>query len=176
MQSPYSGVGANRLTNSNPGIQLIPTTGTVLVLNFAEVILLIEDFDAPDSLGSFKLQLRVSAQNNSNINWAANTADMIIMPMNCGVFVNEKQTSSTFTALLSKQDVLDVQGQQAYGQGEFTRMVGGGFLDNLKSSVGWIPSKLPMVRNVLNHIPHAHAQTGAQVLDALGYAEPHGTG
>ena len=73
--------------------------------------------------------------------------------MNCGVFVNEKGASSTFTALLSKHDVLDVQGQHAYGQGEFTRMVGGGFLDNLTISVGWITSKLPMVRNVLNHIP-----------------------
>ena len=52
--------------------------------------------------------------------------------MNCGVFVSEKGTTSTFTALLSKRDVLDVQGQQAYGQGEFTRMVGDGFLDNLE--------------------------------------------
>jgi hypothetical protein len=153
MRNPYSGVGASILINPNPGIQLIPTTGTILVLNFAEVIQLTEDFYAPGSLGSFNLQLRVSAQNNSNYDWAANTAELIIMPMNCGVFVNEKGTSSTFTALLSKQDVLDVQGQQAYGQGEFTRMVGGGFLDNLKSSVGWITSKLPMVKNVLNHIP-----------------------
>ena len=96
------------------------------------------------------------------------------MPMNCGVFVNEKGTSSTFTALLSKQDVLDAGSQQAYSQGEYTRMVGGGFLDNLKSSVGWITSKLPMVKNVLSHIPHAYAQTGARVLDALGYAKPQG--
>ena len=105
-------------------------------MNSAEVIQLTEDFDAPGSLGSFNLQLRVSAQNNSNYAWAANTAELIVMPMNCGVFINEKGSSSTFTALFSKQDVLDVQGQQAYGQGEFTRMVGGGFLDNLKSSVG----------------------------------------
>ena len=52
--------------------------------------------------------------------------------MNFGVFVNEKGTSSTFTTLLSKQDVLDTQGQQAYALGEFPRMVGGGFLDNLE--------------------------------------------
>ena len=88
--------------------------------------------------------------------------------------MNETGTSSTFTALLSKQDVLDVQRPQAYGQGEFATMVGGGFLDNLTSSVGWITSKLPMVENVLNHIPHAYAQTGANVLDALGYAKLRG--
>ena len=132
MRSLYSGVGANLLNTSNPRVQLIPTTGTILVLNFAEVIQLTEDFYAPGSLGSFNLQLRVSAQNNSNVDWAATTTELIIMPMNCGVFVNEKGTSSTFTALLSKQDVLEVQGQQAYVQGEFTRMVGGGFLDNIK--------------------------------------------
>ena len=96
------------------------------------------------------------------------------MPMKCGVFENEKGTSSIFTALLSKQDVLDVQGQQAYGQGQFTRMVGGGLLDNLLISVGWISSRLLIVKNVLNHIPHAYAQIGAKVLDALGYAKPHG--
>ena len=135
------------------------------------MIQLTEDFYAPGSLGSRNLQLKVSAQNNSNDHWAQNTVELIIMPMNSGVFVNEKGTSNTFTALLSKQDVLDVQGQQAYAHGEFHRLVGGGFLDNLKSSVGWISLKLPMVKHVLNHIPHAYAQTGARVLDALGYAK-----
>jgi hypothetical protein len=70
-------------------------------VNFAVVTQLTEDFYAPGFLGSFNLQLRVSAQNNSNTDWAANTAELIIMPMNCGVLVNEKGTSSTFTALLS---------------------------------------------------------------------------
>ena len=96
------------------------------------------------------------------------------MPMNCGVFVNEKGTSSTFTALLTKQDVLDANNQEAYSHGEIHRMVGGSFLDNLRGSLGWIHSKLPMVKHVLNHIPHAYAQTGAKVLDALGYAKPQG--
>ena len=54
-------------------------------------------------------------------------------------------------------------------------MVGGSFLDNIRSSLGWISSKLPSVKHVLNHIPHAYAQTGAKVLDALGYAKPQNT-
>ena len=52
-RSPYSGVGANNTIRPNQGIQLIPTTGTILVLNFAEVIQLTKDFYAPGSLGSF---------------------------------------------------------------------------------------------------------------------------
>ena len=115
----FSGVGANKKNSLNPGIQLVPTTGTILVLNFAEVIQLTEDFYAPRSLGPFNLQLRVSAQKHCDYEWAAHTAELIIMPMNCGVCVNEKGTGSTFTALLSKQDVLGTQGQQAYAQGEF---------------------------------------------------------
>ena len=53
-RNPYSGVGANVL---GPGSQLIRTTGTILVLNFADVIQLTEDFYAPGSLSSFNLQL-----------------------------------------------------------------------------------------------------------------------
>ena len=95
------------------------------------------------------------------------------MPMNCGVFVNEKGTSSTFLSLLTKQDVLDLN-QEAYNSSELHRMVGGSFLDNIRSSLGWVHSKLPAVKHILNNIPHAYAQTGARVLDALGYAKPGG--
>ena len=42
--APYMGVGANNEegANANPGGQYVPTTGTILVLNFAEVIQLTE--------------------------------------------------------------------------------------------------------------------------------------
>ena len=93
------------------------------------------------------------------------------MPMNCGVFVNQKGTSSTFLSLLTKQNVMDTVYQEAYSHSEVRRMVGGSFLDNVRSSLGWITSKLPAVKHVLNHIPHAYAQTGAKVLDAVGYAK-----
>ena len=144
------------------------------MLNFAEVIQLTEEYYAPGSLGSFNLQLSVEAQNNTQADWAAGSYELVIMPMNCGVFVNEKGTSSTFLSLLTKQDVLDTLNQEAYSHSEVHRMVGGSFLDNIRSSLGWISSKLPAVKHVLNHIPHAYAQTGAKVLDALGYAKPGG--
>ena len=43
--------------------------------------------------------------------------------MNCGVFVNEKGTSSTFLRLLTKQDVLDTLNQEPYSHSEVHRMV-----------------------------------------------------
>ena len=113
-------------------------------------------------------------QHNTYVTWAENSAELVIMPMNCGVFVNEKGTSSTFLSLPTKQDVLDNLNQEAYSHSEIHRMVGGSFLDNVRSSLGWVHSKLPVVKHILNHIPHAYAQTGAKVLDALGYAKPAG--
>ncbi len=93
------------------------------------------------------------------------------MVMNSGVFVNERGTSSTFLGLLAKQDVLDALKQQPYNNNEVRIMVGGGFLENIRSGLGWITSKLPMVRGVLEHVPHQYTQTGANVLKTLGYGK-----
>ena len=91
--------------------------------------------------------------------------ELVMMVMNSGVIVNKRGTSSTFLGLLAKQDVLDALKHN----NEVRRMVGGGFLDNIRSGLGWITSKLPMVRGVLEHVPHQYTQTGANVLKALGY-------
>ncbi|MFM7978700.1 MAG: major capsid protein V20 domain-containing protein, partial [Candidatus Fonsibacter sp.] len=142
---------------ANTGVQYVPTTGTILVLNFAEVIQLTEELYAPGSLGSFNLQLQVTVENNQNLNWAGNEYELVIMVMNSGVFVNERGTSSTFIGLLTKQDLLDALQQQPYSNNRVRRMVGGGLLDNIRSGLGWITSKLPMVRGVLEHVPHQYA-------------------
>ena len=91
--------------------------------------------------------------------------------MKSGVFVNERGSSSTFLGLLTKQDVLDALQQQPYNNNEVRRMVGGGFLDNIRSALGWIQSKLPMVGGVLEHVPRQYTQTGANVLRTLGYGK-----
>ena len=124
LRNAYAGLGANNaLGIVNPGFQLVPTTGTILVLNFAEVIQLTEQYYAPGSLGSFNLQLSVVVQNNTNTDWAAaNSYELVVMPLNCGVFVNEMGTSSTFLSLLTKQDVLDSLNQEAYNHSKVHRL------------------------------------------------------
>ncbi|MFM7989452.1 MAG: hypothetical protein ACKPKO_60070, partial [Candidatus Fonsibacter sp.] len=87
------------------------------------------------------------------------------------VFVNERGASSTFIGLLTQQDVLNALQQQPYSNNEVRRMVGGGFLDNIRSGLGWITSKLPAISGVLEHVPHQYAQTGANVRKALGYGK-----
>ena len=171
--TPYRGLGANEEEpdDANPSVQYVPATGTILVLNFAEVIQLTEELYAPGSLGSFDLQLQVTVQNNQNYTWYGSEYELVIMVMNSGVFVNERGTSSTFLGLLTKQDVLDALQQQPYSNNEVRRMVGGGFLDYVRSKMGLIQRKLPAVRGVLEHVPHQYAQTGANVLKALGYGK-----
>ncbi|MFM7980047.1 MAG: major capsid protein V20 domain-containing protein, partial [Candidatus Fonsibacter sp.] len=64
---PYVGLGPNlngpSVEESNPSVQYVPTTGSIVIVNFAEVIQHTEEFYAPDSLGSFNLQLQVTVQN-----------------------------------------------------------------------------------------------------------------
>ncbi|MFM7984679.1 MAG: major capsid protein V20 domain-containing protein, partial [Candidatus Fonsibacter sp.] len=171
-RSPYSGVGANLAgAEPNPGVQYVPTTGIILVLNFAEVIQLTEEYYAPGSLGTFNLQLSVQAQNNQNEDWPTNGYELVIMRLNSGVCVNERGTSSTFLSLLTKHNALDALQQQPYSKVEVQRVVGGGFLDSIRSATGWIHNKLPAVRGGLEHVPHQYAQTGAKVLKALGYGK-----
>ena len=153
------------------GIKLIPTTGSILVLDFATVLQLSEEYYAPGSLGSFNLQLNIGVSNNTGVTWPGSQYEMIIMPMNTVVFVNEKGTSSTFIALLTKEDVLQASAQEPYTKFEVKRMVGGGFLDALKSSMGWLSSKLPFIKQGLGAIEHPLAQTGHNVLHALGYGK-----
>ena len=144
-----------------------------MILNFADVIQLSEEYYAPGSLGSFNLQVKRDVQNNTHENCPEGSYEMVVIPMNSGVFVNERGTSSTFLSLLTKQDVLDALQQQPYSNFEIRRMVGGGFLDGLKSAPGWVKGKLPGLRNDLEMIPNEYAQTGAKVIRARGYGQGH---
>ena len=135
------------------------------------MIQLTEEYFAPGSLGTFNLQFSLQVQNNHYESWPQNNYELIVMPMLSGVFVNERGTSSTLISLLTKEDVIQASQQEPYTRYEIKRMIGGSFMEPIKSGLGWLNSKMPMVKNVLNNIPHAYAQTGAKVLGALGYGK-----
>ena len=42
-------------------------------------------------------------------------------------------------------------------------------MNNLKSSMAWLSSKLPFVKNVLGKINHPYAKVGHDVLQSMGY-------
>jgi hypothetical protein len=181
----FSGVGAYgpflakaNYTDTNkvtPGIQYIPTVGSIVALNFGEHIALIEDYYAPGSIGSFSLQVTLKVQNNLAELWPSGTWETIIIPFNSGIMAIERGTSSIFSALLTKADVLDTtENQMHYSHGTVKRMVGGSMLSNLKSALGWISSKLPMVKQMLSHVNHPGAKIAHDVLGAVGYGRSGG--
>lgn len=153
-------------------IQYVPTTDTSLVLNFAEVIQLTEEYYAPASLGNFQTTLCRSLPKKHNVYWHGNKYELVILVTNPGAFVNERGTSSTFLGLLTKQEVLDALQQQPDNNNKVHGMVVG-FLDNIHSGIGWIKSKLPMVKDGFAHAPHQYPQTGANVMRAWQGAPTH---
>jgi hypothetical protein len=101
--------------------------------------------------------------------------EIVMITMNSGVFVCERGTSSTYTGILTKSDVLEASSQESYTKSDVSRMVGGGFLDTLKSVAGKVLPKLaPVAKAILGQVDNPLARTGADVLGALGYAKPKG--
>jgi hypothetical protein len=185
---PYSGIGARRLGAGNdPGFKYIPTTGSMLVLNFGEVIQLTDEYYAPGSLGTFNLQLQLDVENNHKVNWLANEIELVIIPLNSGIFINERGTSSTFISLLTKQDVLSSLEQQPYTSFEIKRMVGGSsFSDNLRNGLRWLWQKTKEVapgvmsqlgttaKGALMSSGNPYGVAAGTALNALGYGRSGG--
>ena len=125
-------------------------------------------------MGSFNLQAAVTAINHQAEQRAAGNVELSSVPMNSSIFVYELGASSVSTALRAKQGVLETSVQGHYNHGTVKRMIGGGFLNSLKSAIGWASSKLPHARNALGKIDHPYAKIGHDVLKTMGYGKPGG--
>lgn len=148
----------------------IPTAGSLLILEFGKDIQLTEDYYASGSLGNFNLQLTLQVANQLPY---AVTPEIVLITMNSGIFVNERGTSSTYTGILTKQDVLEASAQPPMFQSSVRRMVGGGFLDTLKSvAMSALPhlGKYALSKGVekLGQMSHPVAQAAHHVAKALG--------
>jgi len=67
----------------------IPTSGSLLILEFGKDIQLTEDYYASGSLGNFNLQIQIQAYNNFPY---AVTPEIVLITVNSGLFVNERGT------------------------------------------------------------------------------------
>jgi hypothetical protein len=128
-----------------------PTVGSYLMLDFATIIQLTEDFYAPGSLGNFQLQFQVQVQNQDQADpdsivgqsalydIPANSLELVLVVMNSGIMVTERGQTSTYTGILTKQDVLDASQQTPFSITNVQRIVGSGSLDRgraLPASIG----------------------------------------
>jgi hypothetical protein len=138
--------GDTSYANASRAVKVFPTVGSYLVLEFGKDIQLTEDFYAAGSLGNFNLQLNITCQNNRPYDLKIadsydNNVEAVLITMNSGVFVCERGTSSTYTGILTKQDVLEASQQDHYTHDDVERMVGGGFFDKIKSGFSKLAKK-----------------------------------
>jgi hypothetical protein len=110
---------------------IIPTCGSVLALEFGRHIEL-DDVYAPGSIGAFQLQFRVELENNTGLAINQNEYELVLITMNSGVFAIERGTSQTYTAILSRADVLAVSSRPQYAKSGLARIVGGAVEDKMK--------------------------------------------
>lgn len=141
----YTGVGSNLKGGNNPGVRLLPTTGTILVLSFRGCNPIKRGVLCTWQFRIFQFTAISGCGNNTREDWTAGNYESVIMPMESSLFVSEKGTSATFVSLLSKSGVLDSLSQQPYSHHEIHRLIGSGFLDTLKSGMSWLKSKIPAV-------------------------------
>jgi hypothetical protein len=143
------------LSTAPTGFKTVPTVGGVLILEFGKDIQLVEDFFAPGSLGNFNIQMSVWVDNYQAQDFAGTgDLELVLVTMNSGVFCCERGTSSTYTGILTRADVLEASDQQAYTHSDVERLVGGGFMDKIKSGV----QKLAPIAKVLAPIVAPHIE------------------
>lgn len=166
-------IGAANVPDNVSGCgKRIALSGSLLILEFGKDIQLTESYYASGSLGNFNLQINIQAYNQQQY---AITPEIVVICMNSGLFVNERGTSSTYTGILTKQDVLEASSQEPMFQSSVKRMVGGGFLDSLKSLAGHImPHVMKHGKEYLSKHEHPAARGVASALGALGYGSSGG--
>lgn len=120
---------ANKIGNGQ--INQFATVGAPLILEFGKDIPLVEPYYSIGSLINANLQVKVKAENYDEN--ATVATELVIVLMNVGVFTSERGNSATFLSPVSKQDVLDVANDTPVPASDVKRMVGYGFLDNLKT-------------------------------------------
>jgi hypothetical protein len=167
----FSGV-ANVVDNVSGFGTRIPTSGSLIILEFGKDIQLTEDYYASGSLGNFNLQINVNAFNQFPY---AITPEIVLICINSGLFVNERGTSSTYTGILTKADVLEASAQQPVFQSSVKRMVGGGFLDSLRTVAGKVlPHVMKYGKEELGKSDHPLAKAAHSAMGAMGYGSSGG--
>lgn len=151
---------------------VVLTSGSLLMLDMGQAVQLNENWFASGSLGNFNLQFNVTVANYSNVDYSStgNTKlELVLVTMNSGVASFERGTTSIFTGILTKNDVLTTAEQEPYSTSEVKRLVGGSMGDKLKSFGRFLAPKLPKLREMLESSDNEYAKAGASALKHLGY-------
>ncbi len=123
----WSGVAnASYLDGGNQSSRQVPTCGSVLMIDLGKHLELAEPYYAPGSLGTFQIQFNLDVSNYFKFDVVP---EIVMIPVNSGIMVNEKGQTSVFTGILTKKDVLDASVQEPLADVHVKRIVGNGMLD-----------------------------------------------
>jgi len=128
------------LAGSNPpsaaaGAQLVPLTGSILVLKPSQDITL-QTGQAPSLVGNFTLQLNLQFYNNTG---QTVTPQLFVITANSGFFESIRGSSRIIKGVLSEQDIIGAPLAPTATRQELCRYVGG---SGLLGSLGNILSKV----------------------------------
>lgn len=119
----FSGQALVNVNATGEGV-LIPTTGSLLVLNPAYDLSL-PDYITCGSLGNYNFQFSCSVSNQ----YASSIQpEIIVICVNSGIFTTQQGVSAVYTGILTKEMVLDAKSTQqasAFKSMEVKRMTGG---------------------------------------------------
>jgi len=169
----FSGKAVSHTKAYAGAAEVVNTSGSLLVLDFGREISLVEEYYAPSSLGQFQLQFELNVENNTgaDIN-NGNPYELVIITMNSGMFVTERGNSATYTAVLTKSDVLDAsQSAPSISYSDARRMVGGSVMSFLRKN---LPKGASIAKNLLGAVDDPRAQKASKVLGALGFGQSGG--
>ena len=105
--------------------------------------------------------------------------ELVVITVNSGIFVCHSGSSSVFTGLLSRSDVLDCSQTAPVGHQDIRRLVGSGFMDKLRA-IGHhsfralkklAPHVLPIAKKLLAESGNEYAKHGANALGMMGYGK-----
>jgi hypothetical protein len=147
--------------------------GSVLCLAFCKDIAITEDYYSASSLGQFNFQIQCTLDSNYNSRLVAGaTYELVLVFINSGLLVNEMGSTSIYTGLLTKQQVLDAANKPTVNKSAYNRLYGGGWWNSVKSAFRkarkYIKPVATAVKHVAGVIPHPGAQALSKGLSALG--------
>jgi len=144
------------------GYNEVPLVGSCLCLEMGNHIELDDVFSA-GSIGQFQLQFQLDIENWSGEAFNPNDLEICLITMNSGVFVLERGTSQTYTAILSRSDVLSAKSQPGMAGSDVKRLVGGGWDDimkTIKNVAGIAGQVAPMVSGALGSFGYGQSGGG----------------
>lgn len=165
-------------------IKTIGTIGAPLVLKFGEDIPLSNSYLAPGSMGQFSIQFVLDVYNQTNEDIEP---EVIMIAVNSGLFVSYAGSSSIYSGILSKSDVINCKMNEVpVSETDIRRLVGhGSFMDKLKkmpsSVLGFIRQHHKALGSLAKQglqqvLPdNEYAKLGVKGLSMLGYGDSGGS-